>query len=334
MTEKIHFPKITIITPSFNQGRYLEETIRSVLDQNYPNLEYIIIDGGSTDKSVEIIKKYEKRLAYCISEKDSGQSEAINKGLARATGEIVTWLNSDDYYEPGTFKLIAETFRNNENVSIVHGKTFLFGESIAKKTVGLNKDIEAWEYLPSMKIPQPSSFLSKKVFDAVGPLNEKLHYAMDFELIVKAILSGFTIKRLDATLSNYRLHKDSKSMDELKFLPDWSQVVYNLFSSVSGGGFFATQLEKLALVHLHTGTIYPATKTFTSEELEQVFLRHLILYYHYNYRFFNATNCKKISTYLFEHHKGFHKQQQLNKYNLRLKILPKFIFAFIRRYRH
>lgn len=100
----VEYPKITLVTPSFNQGEFIEETIRSVLLQNYPNLEYIIIDGGSTDDTVAIIKKYEKYISYWISEKDKGQSEAINKGLKIATGEIFNWLNSDDYYAPGTLK--------------------------------------------------------------------------------------------------------------------------------------------------------------------------------------------------------------------------------------
>src|SRR5439155_25397176 len=105
-------PRITIVTPSFNQGRYLEQTIRSVLDQGYPNLEYIICDGGSTDESVEIIKRYQHRLAYWCSEKDRGQSHAINKGFERATGDVYAYINSDDYFEPGVFECIAQAYND------------------------------------------------------------------------------------------------------------------------------------------------------------------------------------------------------------------------------
>src|SRR4051812_20683804 len=105
-------PKITIVTPSYNQGHFLEQTIQSVLDQNYPNLEYIICDGGSKDQSVEIIKKYEKHLAYWCSEKDRGQSHAINKGFERATGDIYAYINSDDFFHPGAFDRVAETWQS------------------------------------------------------------------------------------------------------------------------------------------------------------------------------------------------------------------------------
>jgi glycosyltransferase involved in cell wall biosynthesis len=107
------YPKISIVTPSFNQGRFIEKTILSVIEQDYPNLEYIIIDGGSTDESVEVIKKYDQHLAYWVSEPDRGQSHAINKGFERATGEIFGWLNSDDWYHPGALKAVAEAFAAN-----------------------------------------------------------------------------------------------------------------------------------------------------------------------------------------------------------------------------
>jgi len=326
------FPKISIVTPSFNQGQFLEQTILSVLDQDYPNIEYIIIDGGSKDKSVDIIKKYADRLSYWVSEKDSGQSEAINKGLAKCTGDIVTWLNSDDYFEKGTLKTIAEEFRKQGDVSIVHGKTILFGDTIKTKLVGPEKDIQPFEYLPSMKIPQPSSFFAKKALDAIGPLNESLHYAMDFELVVKSVLLNYTIKRLDAVLSHYRLHKDSKSSDDLKFLPDWSQVVYNLFCSVPAGKTYVEKFRELDIIDLKKNSIYKTARTFTEEEMEYVFLHHLHLHYHYNYRFFNYQNCRKISLFLRTNYRRFYKEQRLNRYDLRLKILPEFIFRFIKKY--
>lgn len=118
------WPRISIVTPSYNQAEFLERTIFSVLNQNYPKLEYIIIDGGSTDGSVEIIKKYDKYLTFWVSEKDNGQADAIRKGFARATGEILAWINSDDTYLPGTFLKVAKAFIKNPKVDLIFGNIF------------------------------------------------------------------------------------------------------------------------------------------------------------------------------------------------------------------
>src|SRR5262245_38608843 len=121
-------PRITVITPSFNQGAFIESTIQSVLNQNYPNLEYFVIDGGSTDNSVDVIRKYESAITYWVSEKDSGQSEAINKGLKRAGGEIISWLCSDDLYVPEALQKVAALFQKHADSVMIHGKSVLFDE--------------------------------------------------------------------------------------------------------------------------------------------------------------------------------------------------------------
>ena len=123
------FPKISIVTPSYNQVKFLERTILSILNQNYPNLEYIIIDGGSTDGSVEIIKKYEKYLACWVSEKDKGQSDAINKGFKKASGDIIAWQNSDDIYLPGVFEKVALLFSKRKDMDVVFGNIYLIDEN-------------------------------------------------------------------------------------------------------------------------------------------------------------------------------------------------------------
>jgi glycosyltransferase involved in cell wall biosynthesis len=135
-------PKITIITPSFNQGKYIERTIQSVLSQDYPNLEYIIIDGGSTDQTVDIIKKYERHLKYWVSEKDNGQSHAINKGLKYATGDIINWLNSDDYLEPQALNVIAESFNSDIDIFCGYANLIYDKNIIKKQTSKLTGSVE------------------------------------------------------------------------------------------------------------------------------------------------------------------------------------------------
>lgn len=206
--------KISIITPSYNQAQYIEQTINSVLSQNYPNLEYIIIDGGSTDGSVEIIKKYEKHLAYWVSEKDRGQSHAINKGLAKVSGEVVNWLNSDDYYEPGSLKLVSEYLTDPHTQVLCARSNIVRGEQVFRKSTGtdvypnnLPKTI-GWA-----RIDQPETFFRRSAYHKVGLLNENLHYVMDREWWMRYLfhfgLDG--IKQVGDTIVNFRLHDRSKT---------------------------------------------------------------------------------------------------------------------------
>ena len=178
------WPRITVVTPSYNQGRFLEETIVSVLSQGYPNLEYIIIDGGSTDNSVDIIRKYESKLAYWVSEPDRGQSHAINKGWKRATGEILTWLNSDDYYLQGTFQRVATAFNDNWDVGFVHGITQYIDAAgnLLPKTYGSEFNLDNQLRTGVNTVAQQSAFINVKALEKVGYLDENLHMGMDQEL--------------------------------------------------------------------------------------------------------------------------------------------------------
>lgn len=173
--------KISVITPSFNQGEYLEQTIHSVLDQRYTNLEYIIIDGGSTDNSVEIIKKYEKYLAFWISEPDRGQSHAINKGFKKSTGDILCWLNSDDLFHSGTLEKVNNYFIENPNKVFVWAnnsslRNHILRDAKPKKTINYKHLL----YYLSI-INQESSFWRREVYLNVGGLNEKIDLAMDYD---------------------------------------------------------------------------------------------------------------------------------------------------------
>lgn len=323
--------KISIITPSFNQGHYLEETILSVLSQNYPNLEYIIIDGGSNDNSVDIIKKYADRLHYWISEKDNGQSEALNKGLAIASGDIVAWLNSDDLYLPAALETAANAFEANPHLDILHGRSILFGEKTKEQIIGLSDNIQTPAYLASMKFPQPSCFFSKRILNAEQVLNTELHYAMDFELVSKAILNNCEIKAIPDVLSKYRMHADSKSNNDFIFLKDWGLVVYQTLLSFDAGIKYANQLLTLNLLNKNPHETYSHSIALNEDELKNIFLEHLHLQYHYHYRFHHFKIAKQISRFLKTEHPHYYQKMNFKKYDLRANLLPAFVYRLLRK---
>lgn len=328
---QIYLPKISIIVPTYNQGRYIEETILSILKQDYKNIEVLVIDGGSGDETLEIIKKYKEKIFYWISEKDSGQSEAINKGLQLVTGDIVTWLNSDDLFEDGALQNVVEIFNKYPDINIVHGKSMLFGENIKSKEIGLNTDIQLHEYLPYMRFPQPSSFLKKEFLGPFCMVREDLHYAMDFELIVRAILSGAKIKRVDNLFSSYRMHPDSKSNHEIKFLEEWAQIVHRIFVSQTSGLPFAEKMELLQLVKKSNSPTYDSKIKFSEAKFEDIFLQHLNLTYHSHYRLSHIAECNRISEFIKQNYKDFYLKNNYYKYNFRLKFIPRFLLDFARK---
>ena len=209
------WPRISVVTPSYNQGKFLEQTIRSVLLQGYPNLEYIIIDGGSSDSSVEIIKKYEKYLAYWVSEPDRGQSDAINKGFRRSTGQIMCWLNSDDYYLPQTFQIVAENLAEGTGVFALVGhcvQTYADGRPPLTglgRFENLQRLLQFWK---GYQMHQPSIFWRREVFEKTGFLDENLHYIMDFDYWVR-IARHYKFKNLDRELSCTTYHEEAKTGD-------------------------------------------------------------------------------------------------------------------------
>ena len=229
------FPTVTIVTPSFNQAHYLEATIRSVLEQDYPQIEYIVVDGGSTDGSAEIIKRYADRLAWWVSEQDKGQTDAINKGFARATGDIFAWLNSDDVYEPGALAGAVSFLQKNPEVGLVYGDAnFIDAEG---RVIGrFNAQQTSLKRLQrgGVYIPQQSAFWRADLWRKVGPLDPAFYFAMDYDLWVR--LARVTDIRYTPQLwANFRLHGDAKTIaSDERCWPEMLRVHRR-----DGGGYIA-----------------------------------------------------------------------------------------------
>lgn len=205
------WPKVSVVTPSYNQGRFVEETVRSVLLQGYPNLEYIIVDGGSTDGSTDIIRKYEPWLAYWVSKPDRGQTYAINKGWRRATGDVLAYINSDDCYLNGSVAAAAEAFSANPGAGLIYGTATIVDED--------SRPIRAWQAYPfdlkrmftkTNSVPQPAAFFSRTALETVGSLDEQWDMIMDYEFVIRVGMRFPTVC-LSRTLALFRDHPHSKT---------------------------------------------------------------------------------------------------------------------------
>jgi len=214
-------PKITIITPSYNQGEFLEECILSVLNQEYTHLEYIIIDGGSTDNTLEIIQKYENHLSYWVSEPDKGQSDAINKGLRIASGEIINWLNADDFYPENTLYMVANLFRETQALCVC-GLCQVFENPSLSKYITQGTDIYIGNLAKTIgwaRTDQPATFYHQSAIKKMGLLDTELHYLMDRDWWIKYLVHFGLEKviKVPHTFANFRLHPQSKTVSQSTF---------------------------------------------------------------------------------------------------------------------
>lgn len=236
----INLPRITVVTPSYNQAEFLERTICSVLDQDYPNLEYIIIDGGSSDGSVEIIKKYESRLDYWISEPDRGQSHAINKGLKRATGEWVAWQNSDDIYYQSAFLNVAKAIKKFPTSDLVIGDINLINENDdVIRDIRYVRPTKMAMLAEGMVLANQAAFWRRSLHEKVGLMDQSLHYGFDYEWFLRLLNVTLHTTHLPIILGALRYHSDTKTSNhqmlfdaefekilEGRVCPEWKKYYY------------------------------------------------------------------------------------------------------------
>ena len=234
-------PLVSIITPSFNQARYIEATIQSVLGQDYPRIEYIVIDGGSSDGTVDLLKKYDHKLAYWVSEKDKGQTDAINKGFARATGDILAWINSDDTYEPGAIAAAVKYLQEHPEAGMVYADCNFINED--GRVIGRFGSAQTdYRLLRQgyVHIPQQTMFFRADLWKQVGPLDPSFYFAMDYDLWTR-IAARSPIQYLPGQVwANFRLHTSGKTIAaDDRCWPEMIRVHYR-----DGGSFFSVIVAK------------------------------------------------------------------------------------------
>lgn len=223
---------VTVVTPSYNQGQFIRATINSVLGQSYRNIEYFVIDGGSTDNTVEILQQFDDPRFHWISERDSGQSDAINKGLQRATGDYLTYLNSDDLLLPGAVADLVDCFASHPEADLIYGDCTFINETgtSLEHHESLVFDVCAAVSVEQILL-QPGAFWRRRVTEQIGLFDETLHYVMDFDYWIRAALEGYVLRYVPGTRSAFRLHASSKTVREkVGFWNDWNAVLDKVYS--------------------------------------------------------------------------------------------------------
>ncbi|MCF8011397.1 MAG: glycosyltransferase [Clostridiales bacterium] len=268
-------PKISIITPSFNQANFLEKNIFSVINQRYPNVEHIIVDGGSTDGTLDILKKYNNKLGYWVSEKDRGQSHALNRGIGFASGDWIGWQNSDDYYCEGTFWRLAYLVNKYPTIKVFFGNKYCVNasEKVLRKQFYINPDLNIYKSI-GMTMCNQSAFIHKDVFKEVGLLDESLNYAMDHEFFLRLFLNNIPMLHDKKLLGVSRYHDESKSCGDNK--NEWQNEKKMFYKKYNIK--YNSRFEKHLLVKRYYKLLVDNKLDFLAETIKRLYRKLTINY--------------------------------------------------------
>lgn len=287
---KIIWPKISIVTPSFNQGEFIEETIRSIVLQNYPNIEYIIMDGGSSDGTLQFLENYTNFINICISEKDKGQSDALIKGFNLATGDFMNWINSDDILSKNGLFYIAKAILDNPDVNFIHGRNGIMSiQSELYSYMPHPEDMLNKRYIAEMPYGQQACFFSRKLYFDCGGINRDIRFSMDYELYLRMHLFGTNVLQIGDLIGCIRIHNNTKTaqLDHIMHLENGNAFLSFLQSTG------ARKLAKFfhSIGHIDYGN-YNINIDINKQFIKQVTLLYLKknIWYYYN------TNQTKIAS--------------------------------------
>jgi glycosyltransferase involved in cell wall biosynthesis len=304
--------KFTIVTPSYNQGQFIEETICSVVDQDYDNFEYFVIDGGSTDGTVDVIKKFEKKITSWISERDKGQSHALNKGVKQATGDILIWINSDDILEKDALKKAAQYFQQHPEIDVLHGRSIIFqdGQYVIR---GADARYLPEQYLSGMAFPQPSAFIRRSTMEKCHPkFNENLDFGMDYDLFVSLYLNG-NFMNVPDVFSKYRLHTTSKTISTNDgFAEDWQKIFNKVIHSFDDTVEIRTALRQLSMWHGEVDS-YTTTKSFEKDFLRKAFYYFLDFQISFYYQDLNISRVRQIAGFVKRASPDFYRERNMKR---------------------
>lgn len=278
---KIPLPLVSIVTPSYNSFPYIQETVESVQMQDYPHIEHIVIDGGSTDGTVEFLQ--EEPDIIWVSEPDRGQSHALNKGFQQARGEIIGWLNADDTYQPGAISTAVYYLLENDDIDMVHSDLLVINNISQPLGIRRSQHFDLTTHLFENHIKQPTVFIRRQVLSRLGGVNENLHYVMDKELWLRIGLEGFNMHYLqDQTLANFRKYPGTKSYEQTPlFYTEWLTVLENVFCT-PGFNIVSDTTQKMALKQ-NTSLIYFAKMGKAIDQKD----RKMMLYFLFHSIFHN-----------------------------------------------